>query len=57
MLENLRSLAQPHGGDLFLLLIALAVISLAVLFNIRKRLACKPWLNGLLSKPVPSWAS
>ncbi|WP_218242366.1 hypothetical protein [Comamonas fluminis] len=38
MLENLRSLAQPHGGDLFLLLIALAVISLAVLFNIRKRL-------------------
>ena len=38
MLENLRTFAQPHGGDLFLLLIALAVISLAVLFNIRKRL-------------------
>ena len=38
MLENLRSFAQPYGGDLFLLLIALAGISLAVLFNIRKRL-------------------
>ena len=38
MLENLRSLAQPHGGDLFLLLIALAIISLAALLGIRKRL-------------------
>ena len=38
MLENLRTLAQPHGGDLFLLLIALAIISLAALLGIRKRL-------------------
>ena len=38
MLENLRSSAQPYGGDLFLLLIALAVISLAVLLGLRKRL-------------------
>ena len=38
MLENLRSFAQPYGGDLFLLLIALAVISLAALLGIRKRL-------------------
>ena len=38
MLENLRTLAQPYGGDLFLLLIALAVISLAALLGIRKRL-------------------
>ena len=38
MLENLRSFAQPYGGDLFLLLIALAVISLAVLLGLRKRL-------------------
>ena len=39
MLENLRSFAQPHGGDLFLALIALAVISFAALFHIKKRLA------------------
>lgn len=39
MLENLRSFAQPHGGDLFLLLIALALVSLAVLLTIRKRLS------------------
>ncbi|MDL5036104.1 hypothetical protein [Comamonas resistens] len=38
MLENLRSFAQPYGGDLFLLLIALAVVSLAALVGIRKRL-------------------
>ena len=38
MLENLRSFAQPYGGDLFLLLIALAVISLAMLLGLRKRL-------------------
>ena len=38
MLENLRTSVQPYGGDLFLLLIALAVISLAVLFNLKARL-------------------
>ena len=38
MLENLRTLAQPYGGDLFLVLIALAVISLAVLMRVKKRL-------------------
>lgn len=38
MLENLRTSVQPYGGDLFLLLIALAVISLSVLFNIKGRL-------------------
>ncbi|WP_087866181.1 hypothetical protein [Comamonas thiooxydans] len=38
MLENLRTSVQPYGGDLFLLLIALAVISLAVLFNLKGRL-------------------
>ena len=38
MLENLRSLAQPYGGDLFLALIALAVISFAALLSIKNRL-------------------
>ena len=38
MLENLRTLAQPYGGDLFLVLIALAVISLAVLMRVKKLL-------------------
>ena len=38
MLENLRSFAQPYGGDLFLLLIALALISFGILLSIRQRL-------------------
>ena len=38
MLENLRTSVQPYGGDLFLLLIALAIVSLAVLFNLKARL-------------------
>ena len=37
MLENLRTSVQPYGGDLFLLLIALAVISFAVLFQLKSR--------------------
>ena len=38
MLENLRSFALPYGGDLFLLLIALALVSFGVLLSIRQRL-------------------
>lgn len=38
MPENLRSLAQPYGGDLFLLLIALAIGSLAVLLPLKRRM-------------------
>ena len=38
MLENLRSFAVPYGGDLFLTLIALAVISFAALLHFKNRL-------------------
>lgn len=37
MLENLRTSVQPYGGDLFLLLIALALVSFAVLFQLKSR--------------------
>lgn len=37
MLENLRTSVQPYGGDLFLLLIALAVVSFVVLFQLKNR--------------------
>lgn len=37
MLENLRTSAQPYGGDLFLLLITLAAVSFAVLFQLKSR--------------------
>ncbi|MEG0148433.1 MULTISPECIES: hypothetical protein [unclassified Comamonas] len=38
MLENLRSFAQPYGGDLVLPLILLAVVSLAVLWQFKSRM-------------------
>lgn len=38
MLENLRTFAQPYGGDLILPLILLAIVSLAVLWQFKSRM-------------------
>ena len=38
MLENLRTMVQPYGGDLFLLVAVLAIVSYAVLLYVKSRL-------------------